>query len=120
MKNILKYLSLSLCASLVVTFIACDDDDDNAPAPMVMYEQEDHMARPAINTVFVSTGEKDMFNTTTPSAQGPAFATKFKDKLLALNPRVHNESPWTGCGNFYKRTCNGCADRITYRSDDVL
>jgi hypothetical protein len=86
MKNILKYLSLSLCAGLVVTFIACDDDEDNAPAPMVMYEQEDHMARPAINTVFVSTGEKDMFNVTSPSAQGPAFATKFKDKLMALNP----------------------------------
>jgi hypothetical protein len=85
MKNILKYLSLSLCASLVITFIACDDDDDNAPAPVVMYEQEDHMARPAINTVFVSTGEKDMFNSTSPSGQGPAFATKFKDKLLALN-----------------------------------
>jgi hypothetical protein len=86
MKNILKYLSLSLCAGLVVTLIACDDDEDNAPAPMVMYEQEDHMARPAINTVFVSTGEKDMFNVTSPSAQGPAFATKFKDKLMALNP----------------------------------
>ena len=86
MKNILKYLSLSLCASLIVTFIACDEDEDNTPAPIVMYEQEDHMARPAINTVFVSTGEKDMFNMTTPSAQGPTFATKFKDKLLALNP----------------------------------
>jgi hypothetical protein len=86
MKNILKYLSLSLCAGMVLTFVACDDDDDDTPAPMVMYEQEDHMARPAINTVFVSVGEKDMFNETAPSAQGPAFATKFKDKLLALNP----------------------------------
>jgi hypothetical protein len=66
-------------------FAGCDDDD-NEPTPMVMYEQEDHMARPAINTVFVSTGEKDMFNTTPPSAQGPAFSTKFKEKLLALNP----------------------------------
>lgn len=67
-----------------VLFSACDDDGDAMPTPVV-YEQEDHMARPAINTVFVSTGEKDMFNTTTPALQGPAFATKFKDKLLALN-----------------------------------
>ena len=44
------------------------------------------MARPAINTVFVATGEKDVFNTTIPSQQGAAFATKFKEKLLALNP----------------------------------
>ena len=69
---------------MVITFTACDDDD-NDMAPVVEYEQEDQMARPAINTVFVSTGEKDMFNTTTPALQGAAFATKFKDKLLALN-----------------------------------
>jgi len=86
MKNILKFLSLFMLGCMALTFVACDDDDDNNPAPVVMYEQEDHMARPAINTVFVSTGEKDMFNTTTPAMQGPAFATKFKDKLLALNP----------------------------------
>ena len=86
MKNFLKYLSLSLCAATIFTFVGCDDDEDNTPAQVVMYEQEDHMARPAINTVFVSTGEKDMFNATSPSLQGPAFATKFKDKLMALNP----------------------------------
>lgn len=86
MKNSMKYLSLSLCAALTLAFVGCDDDDDMTPPPVVMYEQEDHMARPAINTVFVSTGEKDMFNATSPSEQGPAFATKFKDKLMALNP----------------------------------
>lgn len=86
MKNLIKYLSMSLCAASFFTIVGCNDDEDMAPAPVVMYEQEDHMARPAINTVFVSVGEKDMFNATSPSAQGPAFATKFKDKLLALNP----------------------------------
>jgi hypothetical protein len=85
MKNILKYLSMAAFAGMVFTFSACDEDDDDA-APIVRYEQEDQMARPAINTVFVSTGEKDMFNTTTPAQMGAAFATKFKDKLLALNP----------------------------------
>lgn len=85
MKNILKFLSMFAFLGMVLTFAACDDDDDNNIVPVVVYEQEDHMARPAINTVFVSTGEKDMFNITAPSAQGAAFGTKFKDKLMALN-----------------------------------
>lgn len=86
MKNILKYLSMIVFLGMVLTFTACDEDDDDDTMPVSVYEQEDQMARPAINTVFVSAGEKDMFNTTTPALQGAAFATKFKDKLLALNP----------------------------------
>lgn len=50
------------------------------------YAQEDQMARPAINTVFVSTGSKDAFNTTIPSEQGAAYQAAFQAKLLALNP----------------------------------
>jgi hypothetical protein len=49
------------------------------------YEQQDQMARPAINTVFVDASEKDKFNTTAPSAMGSQFAAKFKTKLLGLN-----------------------------------
>lgn len=71
---------------LTITFISCDDDDDNDMPINITYEQEDQMARPAINTVFVSSGEKDVFNTTTPANQGAAFASKFNDRLLALNP----------------------------------
>lgn len=68
------------------TLTSCkDDDDDNMMPTSVTYEQEDQMARPAINTVFVSSGEKDQFNTTIPSQMGSAFSTKFNDKLLALN-----------------------------------
>lgn len=85
MKTILKYLSMVALLGMAIPFTACDDDDNDMPVT-VMYEQEDQMARPAINTVFVSSGEKDIFNTTTPAQQGAAFATKFKDKLLALNP----------------------------------
>lgn len=84
MKNNLKYLSMASLLLLGFAFSACDDDD-NTMTPVVTYEQEDQMARPAINTVFVSSGEKDAFNTTTPANQGAAFASKFKDKLLALN-----------------------------------
>lgn len=76
---------MSAFLGLGLAFTACDDDDDNMVTPVAVYEQEDQMARPAINTVFVSASDKDAFNTTTPSAQGAAFATKFKDKLLALN-----------------------------------
>ncbi len=83
MKNIIKntitVLSLSL---LILVGVSCNDDD---PTPVTTYEQEDQFGRPAINTVFVSTGEKDMFNETTPANMGSAFATKFKNKLLALN-----------------------------------
>ena len=86
MKNTLKYLSMVAYLGLTLIFVACDDDDDNHMPVNITYEQEDQMARPAINTVFVSSGEKDAFNTTTPAAQGAAFASKFNDKLLALNP----------------------------------
>ncbi|TVZ59196.1 uncharacterized protein DUF4331 [Flavobacteriaceae bacterium MAR_2010_105] len=50
------------------------------------YIQEDQMARPAVNTVFVSSGSKDAFNTTVPSNQGAAFQSMFQNNLLALNP----------------------------------
>jgi hypothetical protein len=53
---------------------------------MGTYMQEDQMARPAVNTVFVSSGSKDAFNTTVPSAQGSAFQNMFQTNLLALNP----------------------------------
>jgi hypothetical protein len=85
MKNMLKYSTLAFVLGTVALFTACDDDDNDMPVT-IQYEQEDQMARPAINTVFVSSGEKDVFNTTIPAQQGGAFATKFKDKLLALNP----------------------------------
>jgi hypothetical protein len=70
-------------AGSLVLFTACDKDDNNA---VTYYQTMDQMARPAINTVFIDAGEKDVFNTTTPSAQGGAFAMKFKNKLMALNP----------------------------------
>lgn len=82
--NIKNSISLLLLAFAVVTISSCNKDDDNSN-PVVMYEQEDQMARPAINTVFVSTDMKDAFNATTPANQGGVFATKFKSKLLALN-----------------------------------
>ena len=63
---------------------ACDKDDDDNKA--TYYTTRDQMARPAINTVFVDAAEKDMFNTTLPSAMAGMFGGKFKAKLMALNP----------------------------------
>ena len=80
-KNIISIITM--LATGVILFSSCKKDD--TPQPVVYYQTQDQMARPAINTVFVSAADKDVFNTTTPSAMGAAFATKFKDRLLALN-----------------------------------
>ncbi len=45
----------------------------------------DQTGRPAIATVFISTADKDVFNTTLPSAMGAAFQSKIQTKLMALN-----------------------------------
>lgn len=80
-KNILYSIAMAVIAITGIT--ACHKNDDG---PVTYYQQQDQMARPAINTVFVGAADKDAFNTTTPSAMNGAFATKFKTKLLALNP----------------------------------
>lgn len=79
-------LIVFVLGSLILGLTSCKDDDNDMNPTMVMYEQEDQMGRPAINTVFVSTGSKDAFNTTVPSQMGAAFASSFEEKLLALNP----------------------------------
>ncbi len=84
MKKIFNYLATIVLIGGAFTFTACSDDDDNKPA--ATYEQEDQMARPAINTVFIASGDpKDAFNETIPSAMGAAYATVFNTRLLALN-----------------------------------
>ena len=81
----MKINSLYTFAFVLIAFTgltACDKNDNNT---ITYYQTADQMARPAINTVFVDAGEKDAFNTTVPNAMGGLFATKFKNKLLALN-----------------------------------
>lgn len=88
-----KYTAIALFASLAI--IACSDDDDDDTAPTNgggtsidfsgTYAQEDQMGRPAINTVFVGSADKNTFNTTQPSAQSAGFEAKFGTRLLALN-----------------------------------
>jgi hypothetical protein len=82
-----RYIKIA-CIALAITsgMASCKDKDPNVVAPTVFYETQDQMARPAINTVFVGTSEKDFFNTTTPANMNAAFQAKFQARLLALNP----------------------------------
>jgi hypothetical protein len=77
-----KFLIAILAGTLSMS--ACSKKDDT-PVVIDFYEQQDQMARPAINTVFVDAADKDKFNTSTPSSMSGLFAAKFKSKLLALN-----------------------------------
>jgi hypothetical protein len=82
----------SLFASLVIALFAvgCSNDDSNDNGSSLdfsgTYTQQDQMGRPAINTVFVTSGNKDRFNTTIPSVMGANFQSPFQTQLLALNP----------------------------------
>lgn len=73
----------------------CSSDDDNTSTPSGpdftgTFVQQDQMGRPAVNTVFVSSGMKDAFNTTIPSQQGAAFQAMFEANLTALSPAYAN------------------------------
>ena len=85
MKKNLISIKVIVSLFIAVAMLAACKKDKNDDMPDV-YVQSDQMARPAINTVFVSTADKDVFNTTAPAAMNGLFSTKFKNKLLALNP----------------------------------
>lgn len=80
----ISLLSL-LAAGLFVT--GCDNDDD-PPADNFdtsgTFTQNDQMARPAINTVFVNSARKNEFNTTVPSAMNAAFNAQFQSVLTTF------------------------------------
>ncbi len=60
--------------------------------------QEDQMGRPAINTVFVSSGSKDAFNVTVPSEQNAAFQAMFQNNLMALSPAFNGPDDTNALG----------------------
>jgi hypothetical protein len=81
MKTNMKYVSIA-ALGLLFSMSACSKTEQT---PVVVYEQQDQVARPAINTVFNDAAHKDAFNTTIPSLMGPTFAPMFNAHLLALN-----------------------------------
>ena len=92
MKNI-KIVTLILTVSLLTFNCSKDDDNDtkmNAPDFSGTFAQEDQMGRPAVNTVFVASADKDAYNVTVPSAQNAAFQSKFEANLLNLSPAYAN------------------------------
>jgi hypothetical protein len=99
MKN-LKFIATILL--IAILFIKCDSDDDSTTPPTIdfsgVFTVEDQMARPAVNTVFVSSGSKDQFNTTIPSEQGAAFQSMFQTNLEALSPAYSNSGDQNALG----------------------
>jgi len=88
-----KNIFLTLLAAMVL--VSCNDDDDMPTGPILpnfsgTYVQKDQMGRPAINTVFVNSNQKDAFNTTIPSEQGAVFQAMFETNLKALSPAYAN------------------------------
>jgi len=94
--NKIKLFTVAILASM--TAINCNSDDDQINMPTGpdfsgTYIQEDQMARPAINTVFVNDGMKDAFNSTVPSQMGAMFQGPFQTKLEALSPAYDPSNP---------------------------
>lgn len=81
-----KNIILLMALLAPIGFFSCSDDDEMEPIIPSTFVQEDQMGRPAINTVFVGSSQKDQFNMTPPSAQASAFQAAFESQLLALNP----------------------------------
>ncbi|MGG8497541.1 DUF4331 family protein [Tenacibaculum sp. TC6] len=97
-----KYLFITFLA--IAAFIGCSNDNDTMipenPNPDFSgtYVQKDQMGRPAINTVFVNSGQKDNFNTTIPSQQKAGFQMMFETNLKALSPAYANDGDKNALG----------------------
>ena len=92
MKTI-KIQNIAAVLLVAIATVSCNDDDNNNVDPITSVDfsgtfvQQDQMARPAINTVFIASGQpKDDFNGTIPSQMGASYQSIFKSRLLALNP----------------------------------
>ncbi|WP_171032493.1 DUF4331 family protein [Winogradskyella algicola] len=101
MKNNIKLYAIAMLMSLVA--FNCNNDDDSISQPMGpdfsgTYAQQDQMGRPAVNTVFVSSGMKDAFNTTVPSNQNASFQAMFQNNLEALSPAYANPGDTNALG----------------------
>jgi hypothetical protein len=68
--------SKNIAVVCAIGAVSCNNDDNNGDAMVSAdssgtFVQQDQMARPAINTVFIASGQpKDDFNAAIPSAMG--------------------------------------------------
>lgn len=85
---------ITIALAIALVSVNCDNNDDNmdnSGTAMLDFSgtfvQQDQMARPAINTVFIASGQpKDDFNAAIPSAMGSKYQSIFQSRLMALNP----------------------------------
>ena len=85
-------IQIKKLSSLIIisagTFFMASCDKDKTPADTFdtsgTFMQNDQMARPAINTVFVNSARKNEFNTTIPSAMDAAFNAQFQSVLTGF------------------------------------
>lgn len=79
-------LSIFLLAATSLFVVSCDKND--APTDTFdtsgTYTQNDQMARPAINTVFVNSARKNEFNTTVPTSMDASFNAQFQSVLTGF------------------------------------
>ena len=90
MKSTIKLIAFIFAGSLIA--VSCKKSDDS-PAPTTYYQQQDQMGRPAVNTVFNGSADKNSFNVTTPSAMGAIFQPKFLTNLVALDGALFAANP---------------------------
>lgn len=87
--NNLKLITLALVCAVVSVNCDNNDSDNNGEVSADFsgtFVQQDQMARPAVNTVFVASGQpKDDFNAAIPSMMGTKYQSIFQSRLLALN-----------------------------------
>ncbi|QHI38859.1 hypothetical protein IMCC3317_42590 [Kordia antarctica] len=101
MKNIQSILGIILVSAFTLTSCSSDDNTVVASAQLDFsgtYAQQDQMGRPAVNTVFVSSGSKDSFNTTIPTQQNAAFQVMFQTNLTGLSPAFANAGDQNALG----------------------
>jgi hypothetical protein len=86
-----KFKIIAIAIVCAIGAVSCNKDDNNGDAMVSAdfagtFVQQDQMARPAINTVFIGPGQpKDDFNAAIPSAMGAKYQPIFQSRLLALN-----------------------------------
>jgi hypothetical protein len=80
-------IAAALLCTVLITASSCDKDDNNNGTTFDTsgtFTQNDQMARPAVNTVFVGSARKNEFNTTTPSTMDAAFNAQFQSVLTGF------------------------------------
>jgi hypothetical protein len=83
-KNLSASIAVLAIASLTIASCKKKTETMDSFDTSGTFSQKDQMGRPAINTVFIGTAQKDQFNVTTPSTMSATFKQTIVDKLTAF------------------------------------